>query len=109
MNPNTSSPAGRERPPGTPPDHLAALKAAVDDLAAQDLDGLPDAVRAGRVLALRRFGRRGLWLAPTLDGDLALQGLLDPEAGHTLLAALEPLARPPGQRRRCPQRGSAAR
>jgi Domain of unknown function (DUF222)/HNH endonuclease len=44
--------------------------------------------------AERRHGRRGLWVAPTLEGMVALQGLLDPEAGHLLLAALEPLARP---------------
>jgi Domain of unknown function (DUF222)/HNH endonuclease len=44
--------------------------------------------------AERRHGRRGLWLAPTLEGMVALQGLLDPEAGLTLAAALEPLARP---------------
>jgi Domain of unknown function (DUF222)/HNH endonuclease len=42
----------------------------------------------------RRHGRRGLWLAPTLEGMVALQGLLEAEAGQTLLAALEPLARP---------------
>jgi Domain of unknown function (DUF222) len=44
--------------------------------------------------AERRHGRRGLWLAPTWEGMVALQGLLEPEAGQTLLAALEPLARP---------------
>jgi Domain of unknown function (DUF222)/HNH endonuclease len=44
--------------------------------------------------AQRRYERRGLWLAPTWEGMLAIQGLLDPEAGQTLLAALEPLARP---------------
>ena len=44
--------------------------------------------------AERRHGRRGLWLASTFEGMVALQGLLDPEAGQTLLAALEPLARP---------------
>jgi Domain of unknown function (DUF222)/HNH endonuclease len=44
--------------------------------------------------AERRHQRRGLWVAPTLDGMVALQGLLDPEGGHTVLAALEPLARP---------------
>jgi Domain of unknown function (DUF222)/HNH endonuclease len=44
--------------------------------------------------AERRHGRRGLWVAPTVEGMVALQGLLEPEAGHTLLAALEPLARP---------------
>jgi hypothetical protein len=44
--------------------------------------------------AERRHGRRGLWLAPTWEGMVAVGGLLDPEAGQTLLAALEPLARP---------------
>jgi Domain of unknown function (DUF222) len=42
----------------------------------------------------RRHGRRGLWVAPTWEGMVALQGLLEPEAGQILLAALEPLARP---------------
>ena len=34
-------------------------------------------------------------MAPTWEGMVALKGLLDPEAGQTLLAALEPLSRPP--------------
>jgi hypothetical protein len=42
----------------------------------------------------RRHERRGLWLSATLAGMVAVDGLLDPEAGETLLAALEPLARP---------------
>jgi hypothetical protein len=42
----------------------------------------------------RRHGQRGVWLAPTWEGMVALQGLLEPEAGQALLAALEPLARP---------------
>jgi hypothetical protein len=42
----------------------------------------------------RRHGRRGLRLASTLDGMVAVNGLLEAEAGQTLLAALEPLARP---------------
>ena len=42
----------------------------------------------------RRHARRGLWLAPTFEGMVAVDGLLEPEAGQTLLAALEPLARP---------------
>jgi hypothetical protein len=42
----------------------------------------------------RRQQRRGLWLAATLDGMVAVDGLLEPEAGQTLLAALEPLACP---------------
>jgi hypothetical protein len=42
----------------------------------------------------RRQQRRGLWLASTWDGMVAVDGLLEPEAGPTLLAALEPLACP---------------
>jgi hypothetical protein len=42
----------------------------------------------------RHQQRRGLWLAPTWEGMVAIDGLLDPEAGHTLLAALEPLTQP---------------
>jgi hypothetical protein len=53
----------------------------------------PDAADAQ---AQRRYDRRGVWLAPTWEGMLAVEGLLDPEAGQTLLAALEPLARPTG-------------
>jgi hypothetical protein len=45
-------------------------------------------------LAERRHERRGLWLSPTWEGMVAVDGLLGPEAGTTLLAALEPLARP---------------
>jgi hypothetical protein len=52
----------------------------------------PDGAQAK---AERHQQRRGLWLAPTLEGMVALDGLLEPEAGQTLLAALEPLARPP--------------
>ena len=44
--------------------------------------------------AQRRYERRGLWVATTTEGMVALQGLLDPEGGQTLTAALEPLARP---------------
>jgi Domain of unknown function (DUF222)/HNH endonuclease len=44
--------------------------------------------------AERQQERRGLWLAATWEGMVALQGLLEPEAGQTLQAALEPLARP---------------
>jgi hypothetical protein len=51
----------------------------------------PDGAQAK---AERRHGRRGLWLSPTLEGMVAVDGLLEAEAGQTLLAALEPLARP---------------
>ena len=44
--------------------------------------------------AERRHGRRGLWLAATWEGMVAVEGLLEPEVGQSLLAALEPLARP---------------
>jgi hypothetical protein len=44
--------------------------------------------------AQRRHDRRGLWVSPTFEGMVAVDGLLDPEAGETLLTALEPLARP---------------
>jgi hypothetical protein len=54
------------------PDPLAVLAAAIDDLAGQDLDGLPDAVQAERVLTLRRLLDRleGHWLKElaTVDG-----------------------------------------
>jgi hypothetical protein len=44
--------------------------------------------------AERQHEQRGLWLSPTLEGMLAVDGLLEPEAGQILLSALEPLARP---------------
>ena len=44
--------------------------------------------------AQRRHERRGVWLTPTLDRLVAIDGLLEPEAGQIVLAALEPLARP---------------
>jgi hypothetical protein len=44
--------------------------------------------------ARRRHEQRGLSVSPTFEGMVAIDGLLDPEAGETLLAALEPLARP---------------
>jgi hypothetical protein len=46
--------------------------------------------------AEQRHERRGLWLAPTLEGMVAVDGLLEPEAGQVLLSALEPLPRPAG-------------
>ena len=51
----------------------------------------PDGADAARE---RRHERRGLWLSPTFEGMVAVDGILEPEAGHTVLAALEPLARP---------------
>jgi hypothetical protein len=51
----------------------------------------PDGADAARE---RHHDRRGTWLSPTFEGMVAVDGLLEPEAGQTLLAALEPLARP---------------
>jgi hypothetical protein len=42
----------------------------------------------------RQHERRGLWVTPTFEGMVAIDGLLEAEAGETLLTALEPLARP---------------
>jgi hypothetical protein len=43
-----------------------------------------------------RWERRGLWLSATVDGMVAVDGLLDPEASETVRSALLPLARPTG-------------
>jgi hypothetical protein len=44
--------------------------------------------------AERRHQDRWVRLTPSFEGMVAIDGLLEPEAGQTLLAALEPLARP---------------
>jgi hypothetical protein len=44
----------------------------------------------------RQLERRGLWLSPTFAGMVDVKGLLDPEAGEAVQAALAPLARPTG-------------
>jgi Domain of unknown function (DUF222)/HNH endonuclease len=49
---------------------------------------------AGEARVQRQHDQRGLWVSPTLAGMVAIDGLLDPEAGETLLAALDPLAQP---------------
>lgn len=45
--------------------------------------------------AVRRLERRGLSLAETLDGMVAVSGLLDPVTGATVMTALDALTRPP--------------
>jgi hypothetical protein len=57
-----------------------------------------------------RWERRGLWLSATYDGMVAVDGLLDPEAGETVRSALLPLARPtgPDDGRSAPQRRADA-
>ena len=87
------------------PDHVAADAEPVLVEAARRLD--PPRLRqaVGYLLQVadpegadrdreRRHERRGLWLSPTLDGMVAIDGLLEPEAGQTVRAALQPLARP---------------
>ena len=44
--------------------------------------------------AERLYGQRWLRVEPTFEGMVAIDGLLDAEAGQTVLTALEPLARP---------------
>jgi Domain of unknown function (DUF222) len=87
------------------PDHTAAEAEPVLLEAARRLDpprlrrvlahlrGVADPDTAA-AQAERRHRQRGLWLASTWEGMVALDGLVDPEAGQTLVAALEPLARP---------------
>src|SRR6266704_161324 len=60
--------------------------------------------------AQARWARRGLRVSSTWQGLTALDGLLDPEQGETLLAALQPLARPagPGDPRSAAQRRADA-
>jgi len=72
--------AGRLDPPG-----LRKLVTHLRDVA--DPDGADTRTQ-------RQHDRRGLWVSPTLAGMVAIDGLLEPEAGETLLTALEPLARP---------------
>ena len=67
---HTFDPATRTQQPAGPPEDLAdladlaELTAFLDRLNARDLDRLPDAVRAERVLVLRRLADRldGQWL-----------------------------------------------
>jgi hypothetical protein len=93
MNPNTCS--------DRLPEGLHALAADVDDLAAQDLAGLPDAARAERVLGLRRLLDRleGQWLGELAAVDACGGGrgrARHPGGLDGRLAAGPP---PPGRRR----------
>ena len=64
MDSNTHSTQPPGPPPGGPSPRLASLTAAVEELAAQDLDRLSDAALAAQVLELRRLLDRleGHWL-----------------------------------------------
>src|SRR6266545_5017237 len=88
---------------------LAAGEISYEHAAAivQGLGELPPAVAgAGEEAALglarederaqRQHARRGLDINPTFEGMVALNGLLDPEAGETVRAAITALARPAG-------------
>jgi len=67
----------------------------------------PDAAEAR---AQARLDQRGLSLAATFDGMVAVDGLLDAEAGEATMAALAALARPsgPDDERSAPQRRADA-
>jgi hypothetical protein len=83
MSTNTSS---TEDSPGRP-DRLRSLTAAVDEVAAQDPDGLTDAALAEQVLALRRLVDRleGHWLhqLAAVDARGAAGADQDQEVGST--------------------------
>jgi hypothetical protein len=70
-----------------PAEPLTALAAVVDDLAAQDLTGVTGAVRAERVLVLRRLVDRleGHWLneLAAVDAGSAAGAEEDVQAGST--------------------------
>jgi hypothetical protein len=82
MDSNTHSTPPPGRGPDGQPDDLAALAAVADQLAAQDLDRLPDAALAERVLRLRGLVDRleGHWLRELagIDG----RGAAGAEAGQ---------------------------
>jgi hypothetical protein len=81
-------PAGHPTgPSGGLPTGLSALAAAVEELAAHDLGGLPDPVAAERVLGLRRLLDRleGHWLKQlaAVDARGAAGAEADGQAGST--------------------------
>ena len=87
MDSNTHSTHQSTRPAAGPPDHLGSLAAAVDGLAAQDLDRLTDTVLAERVLVLRGLVDRleGQWLKElaAVDGRGAAGADADQRVGST--------------------------
>ena len=94
---------------------LAELTVAVDGLAAQDLDGLADTVRAERVLVLRRLVDRleGQWLRElaAVDARGAAGAEQDQQLGSTaawLRARLRLGAGPPPARSGPPELCSVA-
>jgi hypothetical protein len=87
MDSNTHSAQPPGQQPGGPPDWLAALAVVTDGLATQDLDRLPDAVVAERVLRLRQLVDRleGQWLKELagVDGRGAAGAEQGQEVGST--------------------------
>ena len=82
MNSNMYSAPPPSRPPDGSADELADLATVLNRLAARDLDGLSDAVRAERVLVLRPLADRleGLWLRELAGVDA--RGAADAEQGE---------------------------
>src|SRR5215207_7646314 len=107
MDSNTHSTQPPGQQPGGPPPRLASLTAAVEELAAQDLDRLADAALAAQVLELRRLLDRleGHWLhqLAAVDGRRAAGAEAGP-AGR-LDRGLAPQPAPPGGWHRGQQRG----
>src|SRR5215204_2026134 len=87
MDSNTHSTQPPGQQPGGPPPRLASLTAAVEELAAQDLDRLADAALAAQVLELRRLLDRleGHWLhqLAAVDGRRAAGAELGQQVGST--------------------------
>ena len=83
-------------------DELAVLATAVEDLAAQDLDGLTDAVRAERVLELRQLLDRleGHWLRELAGVDARGAAGAEHDLPGRLHRRLAAGPAPPGGRRR---------
>jgi hypothetical protein len=87
MDSNTHSTQPPGQQPGGPPPRLASLTAAVEELAAEDLDRLSDAALAEQVLELRRLLDRleGQWLhqLAAVDGRGAAGAEADQQVGST--------------------------
>jgi hypothetical protein len=87
------------------PDHAiqAAEATLLDSARCQDPAGLRQVVTSleytvdpdgADARARRRFERRGVWFTVTFDGMVVVRGMLPPEGGQIVQAALEPLSRP---------------
>src|SRR5918993_3447279 len=87
MDSNTHSTQPPGPPPGGPSPRLASLTAAVEELAAEDLDRLSDAALAAQVLEFRRLLDRleGQWLhqLAAVDGRGAAGAEADQQVGST--------------------------